>query len=118
MKIEILIHIIIASLLSSIVRIFNGMKNGCFYAKGNNYPTPLLDKYIKNLHYIETPLWYSQFGSLFFTIFAIFRAINYNTDFVSIIIQIIATLLIVICSSDIASYWFQGYINHGSNLPF
>jgi hypothetical protein len=115
---EILTYLLISCLLSSIVRIFNGMKNGCFYSKGNKYPVPLLEKYVKNLHFIETPLWYCQFGSLFFSTLAIFRCLNYTTNVFEILLQVGAALLVVMGSSGMASFHFQGFINHGSNLPW
>jgi len=118
MQIEIIIYLVLSLLLSSLRRIISGMKNGCFYAKGNKYPTPLLDKYIKNIHFLESPAWYVQFGSLFFSTLAIFRALNYTTNIFDILMQVGASLLVVMGSSGMAGYHFQGYINHGSNLPW
>ncbi len=117
MKFEIISYVIIALLLSSMRRVISGMKNGCFYAKGNSYDVPRLKKYIDNLHYIETPAWYTQFGSVFFFVFAIIRLMNHETD-LSYFSELLSGLLITIGSSAIASYHYQGYINLGSNEPF
>ena len=118
MLVEITIYCLIALFLSSVRRVISGMKNGCFYAKGNKWETPKLIKYIKNLHFLETPAWYSQFGSVYLFYFALLRCVNYNTNPYEILIQLIASLLVTMGASAMASYHFQGYINHGSNLPW
>lgn len=94
------------------------MKNGCFYAKGNPWAVPQLDKYIKNLHFLESPAWYVQYGAVFLFYFALLRATNYTTEFIPILIQLLSGYLVAMGSSAMASYHFQGYINVGSNLPF
>lgn len=118
MLIEISIYVFIALILSGIRRVISGMKNGCFYAKGNNYPVPKLEKYIKNLHFLETPAWYVQFGSVFLFYFALLRGINHTIEFYPLMIQILSAYLVTMGSSALASYHFQGYINLGSNLPW
>lgn len=118
MIIEVTIYVFIALIFSSIRRIISGMKNGCFYAKGNPWTVPQLDKYIKNLHFLETPAWYFQFGAVFLFYFALLRTTNYSTDFIPIFIQLLSAYLVTMGSSAMASYHFQGYINVGSNLPF
>jgi hypothetical protein len=118
MKTEILIYLLVSIILCSIRRVISGMKNGCFYGKGNHNYNPKLLKYINNIHYLETPAWYTQFGSLFFSIFAVFRAVNYSIAPLDIAIQFIACMLVVMGSSGIASYHFQGWINYGEGSPF
>lgn len=118
MNIEISIYIFVALLLSSIRRIISGMKNGCFYAKGNSYPVPKLEKYIKNIHFLETPAWYVQFGSVFLFYFALLRGINHSVHFWGFMIQLLSAYMVTMGSSAVAGYHFQGYINHGSNLPW
>ncbi len=117
MKIEIFIYLILAAILCAVRRAISGAKNGCFYAKGNKYPTPLLDDYIKNIHYLETPAWYSQFGAFFLVVFAVFRLVDYNYEFLMILKQFTAAMIVTMGSSGIASYHFQAFINHGCNLP-
>lgn len=118
MKTEILIYLFVSVILCSIRRVISGMKNGCFYAKGNHNYNPKLLKYINNIHYLETPAWYTQFGSLFFAVFAVFRAVNYSLIPFEIIVQFIACMTVVMGSSGIASYHFQGWINYGEGSPF
>jgi len=118
MTIETVIYLAIALVLMTLRRIISGIKNGAFYAKGNKYETPKLDKYINNLHFAETPAWYTQFGAVFFFLLAFFRASNPEVSFYVISIQLIASYLIMSGSSAMASYHFQGYINHGSNFPW
>jgi len=118
MRIEIIIYILISVFLSSVRRVISGMKNGCFYAKGNHNYNPKLLKYINNLHYLETPAWYTQFGSLFFAIFALFRISNPELSILALSIQFSAAMLITTGSSGIASYHFQGWINYGEGSPF
>lgn len=118
MNIEIIVYLIIALILMSIRRIISGMKNGCFYGK-NSKPLPdKLEPYIKNIHFLETPAWYSQFGAVFLFLFAIFRIINPEISFYIISIQLLASYMISMGSSAMASYHFQGYINNGAGLPF
>ncbi len=114
---EIIFYLLIALLLSSIRRVISGMKNGCFYAKGNAYEVPKLKKYMDNLHYLETPAWYTQFGAVYFFTFAIMRLFNVDND-IPYLREAIASILITMGCSGMASYHFQGYINLGSNQEF
>lgn len=119
MKIEILIYVIIAIFLVAVNRVIGGIKNGAFYAKGNKYNIGKLKKYVDNLHYAETPNWYTLFGALFFLIFSIFRLIEYNDiSFWHYIRQFIAAMLVVMGTSGLASFHYQGYINLGAGDPF
>ena len=116
MTIEITIYLFVACVLNAYRRVLSGKKNGCFYGKNVNPPAPELEKSIKNLHYIETPAWYSQFGALFFFAFAIFRLLHPETDL--ILREFLAAMLVTMGSSGMANYYYQGYINDGSGLPW
>lgn len=116
--IETIIYLVISCLLGAYHRVLGGMKNACFYAKGSNPIPPLLDKYVKNLHYIETPSWYSQFGSMFFMCFAIFRLVDPTVEFWVIFREFWAAMFITMGSSGMASYFYQGYINVSAGKPF
>lgn len=118
MKIEIIIYLIIAIVFCSLHRVIGGMKNGAFYAKGNFKYNIKLDKYIKNLHYLETPAWYTQFGSLFFLMLTVFRLVDYNQEVLIIIRQYAAAMIVTMGSSGLASYHYQGWINYGEGSPF
>jgi hypothetical protein len=118
MKLEIAIYLLVAAILFSITRIFNGMKNGSFYAKGNKPMNEKIKPYVENLHRIEAPLWYTLFGSLFLLSLAIFRALDYNVTVWQFLIHFLAAYLVTMGSSAVSSYWYQGWINIGSNLEW
>jgi hypothetical protein len=117
MIVELTIYIMLSAILSAIRRVISGMKNGAFYGKTGHH-NPKLDKYIKNIHFLETPAWYTQFGSLFFSVFAVFRAVNYSCEPLDIFMQFVAAMLVTMGSSGMASYHFQGWINYGEDSPF
>jgi hypothetical protein len=117
MSTEIIVYLILAAVLSSIRRIISGAKNGAFYGKTNN-PNGCLKKSIANLHYLETPAWYTQFGFQFFLCLAVFRLVFPNSSFESISMSILQAMLMTLGSSSMASWHFQGYINCGSGLPW
>lgn len=118
MVVEIFIYLFIALILMSIRRVISGMKNGTFYGKHNPAHNPKLDKYINNIHFLETPAWYSQFGGVFFFVLAIFRLVDYNTEWLLILKQASASMLVTMGCSAMASYHFQGWINYGEGSPF
>lgn len=114
LKQEIFIYLMLAGILMAVRRVISGMKNGCFYAKGSvPYPAQL-EKYIKNIHYLETPAWYTQFGALFLLLLAAFRALNPTCYWYHAGAAMMATM----GSSALAGFWFQGYINVGSKRSF
>lgn len=117
MIVELTIYLILATLLSAIRRVISGMKNGAFYGKTGPH-SPKLDKYINNLHFLETPAWYVQFGAVFFYTFALFRVVNYSIEWQDILLQFTAAMLVTMGTSAAASYHFQGWINYGENSPF
>ena len=117
-QLEISIYILISGFLSSIVRIFSGMKNGCFYAKGN-FPYPkILEKYINNIHFIETPFWYCHFGFQFLLCLCIYRLSHLGEGATGYGISLFAAYLTAIGSSSIAGTFYQGYINVASGKEF
>lgn len=118
MSIEVIIYLVIALILMSVRRVISGMKNGCFYGKNFNPLPEKLAMYIKNIHFLETPAWYTQFGAVFLFLLAFFRTVNPEFSFYTIMIQLFADYMITMGSSAMASYHFQGYINHGAGLPF
>jgi len=116
-QIEIMIYLVTAGTLSACSRVIGGIKNGCYYAKGNWRPDQL-KKYMDNLHYAETPNWYCLFGSLFLCAFAIFRTTRQEYEWILFFKQFLSALLVAYGSSGSASYCYQGFINVGSNLPW
>lgn len=115
---EIVIYVFVAALLSSVRRIISGMKNGCFYAKGKNPLPNLLAKYIYNIHYLETPAWYSQFGFQFFLCLAVYRLFHTYTFDSHYYTSCLAAYLTTMGSSSIAGVFYQGYINVASDKEF
>ena len=118
MSLEIIIYISIAIILFAARRVISGMKNGVFYGKGRKPLPEKLAKYIKNIHFLETPAWYTEFGGLFFMLLAVFRAINPTLGFWDIGLQLLSCILITMGCSGMSNYHYQGYINHGSGLPW
>lgn len=113
--IETIIYISIAVILGFFMRILDAMKSGCFYSVSRgDRENKFLKKEIKNIHYIQTPLWYCQFGIIGILLFAIFRLINPDI----IWMNLLAAYLISQGTSAFASVFYQGYINVGSGLPF
>lgn len=104
--------LIIAVIAACLLRIFSGIDNGCYYAKGNRKP-PELAKYMDNLHFVETPFWWLLFGMFGLLVFGLlFYATKqpwyYNA---------IESFLITRGASAMASYHYQKFINIGSGLP-
>lgn len=118
MSIEVTIYIVLALFLMTLRRIISGMKNGCFYGKNANPLPEKLADYIKNIHFLESPAWYVQFGAVFLFILALFRTIHPEWDLRTLGLELLADYLLTMGSSAMASYHFQGYINHGSGLPW
>ena len=96
----------------AMVRVFSGMKNGAFYAKGM-YPNTPLQPYVENMHLIEAPQWYVAFGTNFVLVLAIALLVGHH----GILLCALAAWLVAQGASAIASYKYQAYINLGSNLP-
>lgn len=124
--IELLFYIIIATTCAIVSRILSGVDNGTFYAKGlwketggtQDHPNPKeLKKYILpyyvNFHRIETPIWYTTYGMVFFFVMAFLR--GQDTNF---FISILSSVLISMGASAAGNLHYQGHINVGSGLPF
>lgn len=106
-----MIYIAIASLLMILNRIFEGIKSGAFYGKDMRtgiIPSKLLQRAIENIHTVETPLWYLQYGAMFFLLLA-FQDGWWGVT---------SAFLIAMGSSAAGNYHRQGYINLGSGLPW
>lgn len=104
---------IIGIVLQIILHIFSGIGNGSFYGKNNPNANKKMEKFILNLHFVQTPRWYIQFASLFcFVLY--FLLSNYEYTHMIILYSIIITMSV----SASASVFYQGFINWGSGLPF
>lgn len=106
-----MIYIGIAALLMIVNRILEGVKSGAFYGKDIKSHAILsntLRRAIDNIHTVETPLWYAQYGAMFLLLLA------YSDSWLGIA----SALLISMGSSAAGGYHRQGFINVGSGLPF
>lgn len=94
-------------------RIYSGLKNAVFYAKGQAYQVPRLQPYIDDLHTIEAPLWYVNFFQHFMLLVAVgwLRGLPWYGI-------IGAAWLVAQGASTTASYWYQGFINLGCMRPW
>lgn len=96
----------------AMLRVFSGMKNGAFYAKAM-HPGTKCEPYVQNLHRIEAPQWYVQFG----TFFVLVLLVGLGAKTHDIMYTIIGSYLLAQGASSAASYWYQAWINRGSGLP-
>lgn len=103
-----IVFIFIGAVLMSYRRVLSGLKNGAFYGKTRAIMHRKVLRAIENLHTVETPAWYAQFGGMFCFLFAM--DISW--------IGALSAILITMGSSAMANYHYQGYINIGSGLPF
>ncbi|MEL6673562.1 MAG: hypothetical protein AAFR61_15265 [Bacteroidota bacterium] len=113
MELEIKIYLLLAVICYAWRRAISGMKNAAFYGKGQQNPHPRLIKFIKNLHFLETPAWYTQAGQMFFCILAVFRVIHEEL-FTSLLLATMITL----SGSGIAGPIYQGFINLADSKDF
>lgn len=126
------ILIIIAVLLASLTHILSAIKSGCFYnamrqmrsVENFEKPKPLA-KFIDNMHYVQTPFWYSLFGCLTIMCFLYFsskESIDIETSEVfydlAFYIVIIKSFMLGCGASALVSPLYQGYINVGAGKPF
>lgn len=120
---EIKIYIIISLILCGSAHIFSAIKSGCFYAASRGEIPEQLEKFIKNLHRVQTPFWYSLFGSLFFMILAIGR-IEQDSHILQALLDysffyvVFASYLITQGISSLLGVFYQGWVNIGSGKPF
>ncbi len=111
---ETIIYIILSILLVASAHIWSAIKSGCFYSVSRKDKPEMLKKYINNLHYVQTPFWYSLFGAFGIMLFAMFRLINPDVIWMSLL----STYLIAQGTSTLAGPFYQGFINVGCGLPF
>lgn len=111
---EIIIYLILSVLLIASTHIWSAIKSGCFYSVSRQQKPESLKKYINNLHFVQTPFWYSLFGAFGVMLFAIFRLMNPHT----IWINLLCAYLISQGTSTMAGPVYQGFINIGCGLPF
>lgn len=109
---ETIIYISLAALLIASTHVWSAIKSGCFY--GKNIKPNKLEKYINNLHYVQTPFWYSLFGAFGILLICIFRLLNPQF----ILLDVLSAYLISQGTSTLAGPFYQGFVNIGSNLPF
>jgi hypothetical protein len=96
--------------------IFSAIKSGCFYAvsrQANPLPSRL-SKYIKNLHYVQTPFWYFLFTGFGLMLIAVFSLIVPGQW----LYNILNAYLISGGTSAACSPFYQGFINVGAGKPF
>jgi len=110
----ILTLLILSVVLFFLIRFIDAIKSGCFYAASRQAKPTLLKKYIENIHYAQTPLWYCIFGVFGIMLFAIFYALNPTAWF----INLAAAYLISQGTSTMCGPFYQGFINVGCGLPF
>lgn len=111
---EIIIYIVLASLLVAGTHIWSAIKSGCFYSAMRRERPELLKKYIDNLHYVQTPFWYSLFGAFGIMLFALFRVMHPEVIWMSLL----SAYLIAQGTSTMAGPIYQGFVNVGCGLPF
>lgn len=110
----ILTLLILSIVLVFFIRFIDAIKSGCFYAASRQDKPVLLAKYIKNIHYAQTSLWYCvfvAFGVLLFTIFYLMNPAIW-------ILNLVAAYLISQGTSTMCGVFYQGFINVGCGLPF
>jgi len=113
MGVEILFYIVIAAVLFTYRTVLSGRKNGCFYHKNDNPLPPMLEREIKNIHFIESPAWYVQTGGVFLLTFAINRGLNTDITWINLLVQFVLASLITYGSVQAASYHYQRGITAG-----
>ena len=114
MVIELAIYILAGLACFGYRTVLSGMKNGCFYFKNAKKKPAMLERQIKNIHFIETPAWYTQSAGIFFLTLAIARAINPAFELVPILISLAAAFLMVTGTYTFPSYWYQRGITGGT----
>jgi len=112
--VELVIYICLAVLLVASAHIWSAIKSGCFYSAMRRERPALLRKYIDNLHYVQTPFWYSLFGAFGVLLFALFRVMNPDVIWLSLL----SAYLIAQGTSAMAGPLYQGFVNVGCGLPF
>jgi len=113
MNYEILIYLTLAVLFNIARRVISGIKNGVVYAEKNRLNPEGLKKYQENLHFAETPAWYSQFFGLGFLLMGVARLLE-----IPFFLALGISSLITMGTSAVAGPLYQGFINLGAGWKF
>lgn len=105
--------LIIMCLAVAATHILSAIKSGMFYAVSMGHKPKLLEKFISNMHFVQTPFWYSCFGTLFVAVLAI-----YWDDYKSIWLLLVKAYLITQGVSTTCGPFYQGFINVGCGKDF
>lgn len=111
---ETIIYIMVSTLLIGSAHVWSAVKSGCFYGVASGNRPVMLEKYIKNLHYAQTPFWYSLFGGFFFMLLCVFRLLNPQW----VLLDVVSAYLVMQGCSSMCGPLYQGFVNVGSGLPF
>jgi len=111
--IEISIYLVLFAMLNAYRTVLSGRKNGCFYHKNDPVKPPMLAQAIRNIHFLETPAWFTQSAMAFVTMLAINRMTNYTTNLADIGLQAGIALLYMAGNYQMPSYHFQRGITAG-----
>lgn len=107
-------------------RALSGAKNAAFYGtttKINVIPGYIF-RWINNLHRLESPAWYAQFGAMFFFVLAFSLKCESPVDATATARALFflkhagIAMLATMSASSIASPFFQGFINQSTGEPF
>jgi ABC-type Fe3+-siderophore transport system permease subunit len=109
-----LILIIVSCVLIFTWRILDSIKSGSFYAASRGKKPNLLKRFMNNLHFVQTPLWYCVFGTIGLLLFAIFNLRNEEILW----LNILSAFLISTGISSMCGPFYQGFINVGGGDPF
>jgi len=93
--------------------ILSGMKGGCFYHKNDKPLPPFLERYINNIHFIETDVWRAIGLGVSLFMLSIERSLNYTTEWKEILAQLGISILFMSGIIMAASYHFQRGITAG-----
>src|ERR1044072_3829140 len=89
--IQIIILLLVCLVFVFYNRKLDSKKSGCYYAASENRKPLLLEKEMKNLHRIQTPLWYCQFLPAMILLYIIFTLLHKDT-FTSITASILMSM--------------------------
>lgn len=109
-----LILIIASCVLIFMWRILDSIKSGSFYAASRGKKPNLLKRFMNNLHFVQTPLWYCIFGSFAILLFTIFNLLKPE----AIWLNILSAYLVSAGTSAACGPFYQGFINVGGGDTF
>jgi len=113
MKYELAIYVLVACALFIYRTVLSGRKNGAFYHKNDAVLPPMLEREIKNLHFIETAAWYCQTGGVFLLLLSSVRAFDYTISLWPVLLEIGIAALITLGTVQAPSYHYQRAITAG-----